>query len=356
MSIRNKKGYSTKNRNGSLLSLSNEELQRLSIETFLGSDANTHFEAHDILKLRHNINILSRSSVFGGPLPGIEENDKSSIACCFSNSEFSSPQLMFLSKYVYDATSVKKNSTCPITLYIGLNDATRLEDIIKNWATIKYWRDYIHHAQRENTPVPGEDFLYDLHSQNMAGVGYGSLTKQVNERLERLLRLEESNEKWIKTFEKELRAYLSKILAPSKKKSGRAAGTKNPQATTKTSSDDLSDYMRGIRHNFRFIYGARNSEHKKRLLDIVYKAAPLKCLDSMPEKDPYLVSMPDAMAILAELGYTKKKREEWKKAAMQEIAEGRTMKKIVTASQMRETLRWWRDKYDYPSPGKTGLG
>ena len=100
-------------------------------------------------------------------------------------------------------------------------------------------------------------------------------------------------------------------------------------------------------------YATRNPE---RCREAVYKEAPLKCLKSPPKKRPDFSLVPEALAILSHLGYTKAQGKETIQTAMQAIAEKRPIKNIVTAEKIRDTLRAWRKKYGLPSPEKEGVG
>jgi hypothetical protein len=347
MALRKKSAYSTKKTNPPLYSLSNDELETLNEKS---DDADLRWEIAEILRLRHNIEVLSRSAYADDPSGIIKESEFSRIIFGFE-SILTSPSLMFLSDY--DEMMGTRMSTYPIALYLGISDATTLEEIKASWKEIKYWQNHIHHTQKDKNPEVGEDFLFDLHTKNMAGTGYGGLEKEINQKLEMLLGLEASNKKWIKKFEKELRAYLSKKAAASNIKTSGSPRGHNKEVGTKLSSEPPSSAFSRIRQNFRNSY---NLKYKKLWLEQVYKDAPLKCLNSIPKERPDISLEPEALAILSNLGYKREQGEECIKTALQAIAKGRTMKNIVMAKKVRETLRSWRNKYGLPSPGKKGVG
>jgi len=349
--MRKKSVYSTKKTNPPLYSLSNEELATRNKNS---NNENLRKESGEILRLRHNIDVLSRHAYVDEQPPRgiIDENEFSKIIFGFESFR-PSHSLMFLSNF--DEMG-GKSTTFPISLYLGIYDATTLEEIKKGWAEIKHWRNYLHHAEGDKNLEIGGNYLFDLHTKNMAGTGYGGLAKEINQRIEKLLSWEASNKKWIKKFEKELHSYLSKKDGNGNKKTSHSSRGKKKEAGTILSKEPPSSDFSRIRQNFQLSYAAGTLERKKRWLDEVYQETPLKCLNSIPEKHPYINLELEALAILSNLGYTKEQGEERIKTALQAITEGRTMKNIVTNLKVRETLRWWRNKYGHPSPGGAGLG
>ena len=347
MPIRKKSVKAAKNTAPPLYSLSNEELKALNKNP---ADAGIGYETHDILTLRRNIDLLSQSTPFDENVHSTIADETSSILCCFSSLYlYPCPDLLFLSRS--GDTGENEVATYPLSLYLRIDDGTTIQKIKKHWAQIRYWRDYVKRAQG---PDKGEDFLLNLHTKNMAGTGYGALAKEVSRDLEAVLRSAVSNNKWVKRFEKELRSYLSKKEATGNPKTGRSSGTKKKERAWVSAFAPLTEDFSQISRYVRYAYFS--TEPKKRRLAEVYKIAPIKALDSIPEKNPFANLESEALAVLTKLRYTEKKANESIKTAMQDITERQKMTPMVTANHVRETLRWWRNKYDYPSPGKTGLG
>ena len=350
MALRNKSAYSKKKTNAPLYSLSNEELETRNKQS---DDENLRGEIAEIFRLRRIIEVLSQAKDYSQFPSSILVEDETEDIMFYFASSFTSPLIRFLSHY---GDTGGKGSAFPLWLHLRISDTTTLEEIKESWVEIKYWRDYIHRAQMETYATAREKFLADLHTQNMAGTGYRTLAKQVNQRLETLLHSEASNQKWIKKFEKELRAYLSKQKVTGNKNPSRSSRGSKKAAATKVSSEPPSSDFSKIKRIFRYWHVNRIPEEKKRWLDFLYKEAPLKCLSSIPEKNLYGNLEAEALVILSHLGYTKAQGEEAIQTAMQAIAEGRDMKNMVTANRVRETLRWWRHKYGLPSPEKAGVG
>ena len=327
MSKKTKNTESTKWTNQPLYTLPNAVLEALNKNPDTWS---TGAETYEILKLRRNIDLLSQSKQLPGhPIPIIEDDEVELINFCFSTVYQKSPSFLCLSHQGH--SDPKGHGKYPVTFYIGIDDDTTQEDIKRNWAMIKYWRDYIHKAQRSTNPAPGEDLFYDVHTKNMDGHGYGSLAKVLNQTIEHFLRLAVINKQWVEAFEAELQSYLPR---------------------------NADDTFSNIKLRFSNLYLSKDPEKEIRSIAASFGATQMKCLDSIPKENPYAYyrNVVAALNLLEKLGFKESERNGHINTATEDIARKRTMKKIVTASNVRETLRWWRSKYGYPSPGNTGLG
>jgi len=308
-----------------LYQLTTEELETLNKNP---DNAEVGFQTGEILDLRRNIASLSQTKPFHQESPPLEADESNQILACFFSSYTSLP-FMFLSLFV--DTVGEKDTVYPLRLYLGIDDGTTLEELKEGWGEIKYWRDYIRKAQGAQMGGPKEEFLFDLHTQNMTGQGYGSLAKDVNKRLENILRNEISGRKWVKQFEEEVQEYLSH------------------------QKEGLVNFSK-IKRQVQYSFSDNDPEKKQFWLARAYKAAPIKTLLEVPQVNPYTAYESIAQSILLYLGFDSAKSQKGIEECLKDINDGRNMRKIVTANTIRERLRWWRTKYDYPSPGKTDMG
>jgi hypothetical protein len=251
------------------------------------------------------------------------------ILSCFSTNHHH-PPMAFLS--LYRDTGGESDSVYPISLHLRIDDETTIDQIGEWWKEIKYWRDYIRRAQGAPMGGPRERFLFKLHSKNLAGHGYGSLAKALNEEVEVILRSEANKKNWLLQFEEDIREYITKNALPP------------------TSFEKIFYEIRWKLIRLKLRQG-------EDVIPALYQKFRFKSLlDPGVKNQPFFSLRNEAESILKNLGFKKVIFNRYIEDAIQHLKKGQNIKKIVTAKRIRETLRWWRKQYGYPSPGKTTMG
>ena len=305
---------------------SDEELESLHELTV---DGETRCESFAILRLRRNIEALRQSKVFNytswserlvnDPPLDRPENQKQDILCCFPS--YGKLPLMFVSRKI--DVEGEENPGFPLTLYVEITETTKRKEILDNWKEIQYWRNYLRRAYYGHIPYPRKRILFYLHTQNIEGKSYEALAKEINSYLETDLRRAIFNQRWVQTFEGELREFLQ-------------------QSTDSTSDQEIQ--FSSIIKEFHDLYqesGPIPSEPVSWSPEL-YQRIPIPSLEVPPERNPYEEPFTFAHECLSELGFDTNHRQECFEKGMQQIREGQPMSEIVTHEKIRGALHWWR--------------
>lgn len=312
-----------------------EELESLHDLTV---DGETRCESFAILRLRRNIDLLSRSKVFthvsqtqrlvnDSPLDPIEDR-KGDILSCFS-SQGRLP-LVFLSRKI--DVEGEENPVFPITLCLEITETMTRQDILDHWKEIQYWRNYLRRAHYGHMPYPRKRILFYLHTRQTDGKGYEALAREINSYLETDLRRAIFNQRWVQTFERELREFL--------------------QRSTDSPSGHQTQFS-AIINEFHDLYQESDPLPSEPVSwsSKLYQRIPIPSLEVPPERNPYEEPFIFAHECLSELGFDKIHRQKCFEKGMQEIREGRPMSEIVTPENVQGALHWWRIFFDDSSEG-----